>query len=95
MARQQQQQQAPLQLDSAAYGEATGWRRGEHLIDALPYIDPLTPDVKREVEALIEEEMRSSSKRPASRRCRTRLTTTTTPRPSSPARRCPSPSRAW
>lgn len=54
-----------MALDSAAYGDATGARRGEHLIDALPYVDPLPPDTKRAVEQLIEEEMRRSSKRPA------------------------------
>ncbi|KAI8466280.1 MAG: breast carcinoma amplified sequence 2 [Monoraphidium minutum] len=40
-------------------------RPGEDLVDALPYIDPLTPDIKKQVEALIEAEMRTSSKRPA------------------------------
>lgn len=55
----------PLALDYRAYGDAEGWRRGEHLIDALPYIDPLTPDIKKQVEKLIEEEMRASTKRPA------------------------------
>jgi pre-mRNA-splicing factor SPF27 len=65
MAAHSGQQQQPLALDSAAYGQASGWRKGEDLIDALPYIDPLTPDIKKQVEALIEEEMRSSAKRPA------------------------------
>jgi pre-mRNA-splicing factor SPF27 len=60
-------QQKPLALPSAGYAGATGpsWRSGEELIDALPYIDPLAPDVKRQVESLIEEEMRRSTKRPA------------------------------
>lgn len=40
-------------------------RPGEDLVDALPYIDPLTPDIKKQVEALIEAEMRNSTKRPA------------------------------
>jgi hypothetical protein len=40
-------------------------RPGEELIDALPYIDPLTPDIKKQVESLIEAEMRNSTKRPA------------------------------
>jgi len=55
----------PLALDYAAFGQAGGARRGEDLIDALPYVDPLPPDTKRSVEQLIEEEMRRSSKRPA------------------------------
>jgi pre-mRNA-splicing factor SPF27 len=37
----------------------------QELIDALAYIDPLTPDVKQQVDKLIEEEMRRSSRRPA------------------------------
>ncbi|GFH06271.1 uncharacterized protein HaLaN_00875 [Haematococcus lacustris] len=32
----------------AAYGQAQGWRRGEDLIDALPYIDGLTPEFKQQ-----------------------------------------------
>ncbi|KAI3428653.1 hypothetical protein D9Q98_007476 [Chlorella vulgaris] len=42
-----------------------GWRRNQHLVDSLPYIDSLTPAEKRAVDQLIEEEMRSSSKRPS------------------------------
>lgn len=34
-------------------------------MDALPYIDGLTPDVKKQVDALIEEELKRSTKRPA------------------------------
>ncbi len=45
---------APLALDY-------GWRKHEDLIDALPYVDPLTPEDKRTVEKLIEEEVRYSS----------------------------------
>lgn len=57
---------APLQLEYHGKAAATGhWRRGQELIDSLPYIDPLTPDVKATVDGLIEEEMRSSTKRPA------------------------------
>jgi pre-mRNA-splicing factor SPF27 len=37
----------------------------QELIDALAYIDPLTPDVKQQVDKLIEEEMRRSTRRPA------------------------------
>lgn len=40
---------APLALEFAAHGQAQGWRRGEDLIDALPYIDALPPDAKRQV----------------------------------------------
>ena len=59
-------QQPQLALAYHAHGEgATGWRKGEHLIDALPYIDPLTPDIKKQVERLVEEEMRASTKWPA------------------------------
>ncbi len=39
---------APLALDSCAYGQSLGWRRGEDLIDALPYIDALTPEIKNQ-----------------------------------------------
>ena len=55
-----------LLLDSAAHGSSTGWRKGEDLIDALPYVDVLHPDVKRQVDVMIEEEMRTgSTMRPA------------------------------
>lgn len=54
----------PLALDVAAHGEATGWRKGEHLIDALAYIDPLSQEEKAAVDALIMEELKSSTKRP-------------------------------
>lgn len=46
--------QAPLAL-------GYGWRKNEDLIDALPYVDPLTPEDKRAVEKLIEEEVVSMS----------------------------------
>jgi pre-mRNA-splicing factor SPF27 len=49
-------QQPPLLLDSRAAASE---------LDALPYIDPLTPEIKKQVEALIEAEMRQSTKRPA------------------------------
>jgi pre-mRNA-splicing factor SPF27 len=42
-----------------------GSSTSDDLIDALPYLDPLTPEMKREVEGLIEAEMRASTKRPA------------------------------
>ena len=47
-----------LALDSAPHGEAAGWRRGEHLVDALAYIDPLDDHDKAVVNALLEEEVR-------------------------------------
>mmetsp|Transcript_34726 Transcript_34726/g.98403 ORF Transcript_34726/g.98403 Transcript_34726/m.98403 type:complete len:249 (+) Transcript_34726:209-955(+) len=53
--------QQPLAID---YGQASGWRKHGDLIDALPYVDPLTPEDKRYVDKLVEEEMRRSSKRP-------------------------------
>lgn len=47
----------PLALDSAPAGQAAGWRKGEHLIDALPYVDRLTPEEKINVDRLIQEEV--------------------------------------
>ncbi len=44
----------PLLLEATAASEATGWRRGQDLIDALPYIDTLNDRQKKEVEALLE-----------------------------------------
>jgi pre-mRNA-splicing factor SPF27 len=38
-----------------------GWRRNQHLVDSLPYIDSLTPAEKRAVDQLIEEEVRCAS----------------------------------
>jgi pre-mRNA-splicing factor SPF27 len=55
----------PLQLTNFAHGQGTGWRKGQHLIDALPYVDDLSAKEKQQVDALIEDEMRRSSKRPA------------------------------
>ncbi|EIE27254.1 breast carcinoma amplified sequence 2 [Coccomyxa subellipsoidea C-169] len=54
----------PLALDVAPHGEATGWRKDEHLIDALAYIDPLSQEEKTKVDALIMEELKNSVKRP-------------------------------
>ena len=56
---------APLALEFTAHGQSAGWRRGEDLIDALPYIDTLPPEAKKQVDALIEEELRRSTKKPA------------------------------
>lgn len=56
---------APLTLEYHGKATAQGhWRKGQELIDALAYIDPLTPDVKNQVDKLIEEEMRRSTLRP-------------------------------
>lgn len=52
---------APLALAATAYGEQTGWRKGQELIDALPYVDALTPEEKQAVDRLIEEEVRTRS----------------------------------
>lgn len=49
------------------HGKATAvghWRKNQELVDALAYIDPLTPDVKQQVDKMIEEEMRRSTLRP-------------------------------
>lgn len=51
-------QQQPLALEAEAFTEGKGWRRGQHLIDALPYVDSLTAEEKAHVDALIEEEVR-------------------------------------
>ncbi|KAK9806831.1 hypothetical protein WJX72_004086 [[Myrmecia] bisecta] len=55
----------PLALDSAPAGEAAGWRRGEELIDALPYTDALSAEEKQAVDQLIQEELKNSVKKPA------------------------------
>ena len=56
---------APLALDFKAHGQNSGWRKGEDLIDALPYIDPLSADVKRQVDALIDAEIKKGTKQPS------------------------------
>ena len=48
---------APLALDSAAFGEAVGLRRGEGIVDSLAYIDTITTDEQRHAESLIKEEV--------------------------------------
>lgn len=53
-----------LALADTAFDEATGWRKGQHLIDALPYIDTPTPELRKQVDELIAEEMKRSTKRP-------------------------------
>lgn len=47
----------PLALDSAPAGQGAGWRKGQDLIDALPYVDRLTPEEKQRVDKLIQEEV--------------------------------------
>jgi hypothetical protein len=47
----------PLALASEAVAEQTGWRRGEDLIDSLPYIDGLETGEKEAVMRLVEEEV--------------------------------------
>ena len=46
-----------LALDSAAYGEAPGLRRGENIIDSLAYIDTISDAEKLAAENLIKEEV--------------------------------------
>ena len=58
-------QAAPLALTDAAHTEQKGWRRGQHLVDSLPYVDSLTPTEKAAADKLIEEEVRSPARRPA------------------------------
>ena len=53
----------PLLLDQAPYGQASGWRRREDLVDALPYIDTLTPEMKKEVDKLIHEEVQQKMRK--------------------------------
>ncbi|GLC36044.1 hypothetical protein PLESTB_000531900 [Pleodorina starrii] len=55
----------PLALDYTAHGAAKGWRANEHLIDALPYVDHVPPELRPHVDALIEEEKRKSTKLPS------------------------------
>ncbi|KAG2431352.1 hypothetical protein HYH02_013342 [Chlamydomonas schloesseri] len=57
--------QATLALEFTAHGAAKGWRANEHLVDALPYVDSVPPELKPHVEALIEEEKRKSIKLPS------------------------------
>ena len=52
----------PLALDSAPHGEATGWRRNEELIDALAYVDSLSPVERAAVDKLIAEEVKLFSR---------------------------------
>uniref|UniRef100_A0A7R9VI47 Pre-mRNA-splicing factor SPF27 n=1 Tax=Chlamydomonas euryale TaxID=1486919 RepID=A0A7R9VI47_9CHLO len=59
---------APKVLAIEGAGGSSGfsaWRKDEHLVDALPYVDGLTPQAKRIVDELIDAEVRRSTKRPA------------------------------
>lgn len=47
-----------LAIESAPLGEQTGWRSGQDLIDALPYIDTLSVEMKDEVDRLVNEEVK-------------------------------------
>lgn len=49
----------PLLLEATAASEATGWRRNQHLINAMPYIDTLNDQQKQEVGAMLEHEVHS------------------------------------
>lgn len=49
---------APLALPAEAFGEETGWRRRQHLVDALPYVDHITDEEREAAEKLIKEEVR-------------------------------------
>lgn len=49
----------PLLLSNGQ--EEKGWRRGQHLIDSLAYVDPLSPQEKARVTALVEEEVRATA----------------------------------
>lgn len=46
-----------LALQSAEQFEK-GWRRGQRLIDSLPYVDDVTEDEKNNIQRMIQEEVR-------------------------------------
>lgn len=62
------QSQQPLALTDVAHSEQKGWRRNQHLVDSLPYVDGLTPAEKQAVDKLIEEEVRPHCAASCSRR---------------------------
>jgi pre-mRNA-splicing factor SPF27 len=47
----------PLALTDVAHGEQKGWRRNQHLVDSLPYVDAISDAEKKAVVKLIEEEV--------------------------------------
>eukprot|EP00890_Picochlorum_soloecismus_P006483 jgi/Picsp_1/6836/NSC_04173-R1_breast carcinoma amplified sequence 2 len=51
-----------LALTLGSHAEQTGWRRNQDVIDALPYVDDVTPEQKKEIQDMIEEEMRNMNK---------------------------------
>lgn len=53
---------SPMAIDNAAHGEQSGWRAREDLVDALPYIDTLSPEMKDEVDRLVQEEVMAECK---------------------------------
>ena len=57
-------QSEPLALTSQAHDDQKGRRRNQQFIDALPYVDEITPEERQVVDRLIHEELRSSRKRP-------------------------------
>lgn len=50
-------EQETLALQSAEQLEK-GWRRGQRLIDSLPYVDDVTEDEKINIQRMIQEEVR-------------------------------------
>jgi hypothetical protein len=50
-------EQERLALQSAEQFEK-GWRRGQRLIDSLPYVDDVTEDEKINIQRMIQEEVR-------------------------------------
>ncbi|KAL6779927.1 hypothetical protein ACKKBG_A14340 [Auxenochlorella protothecoides x Auxenochlorella symbiontica] len=57
--------QQPLAISDTAHGAEIGWRRGQDLITALPYVDALTAESRAAVERLVQEELARSDKTPA------------------------------
>lgn len=49
--------QQPLAISDTAHGAEIGWRRGQDLITALPYVDALTAESRAAVERLVQEEV--------------------------------------
>lgn len=63
-ARHAQGKQQPQQL-ALEYKDATGysaWRKGDELVDALPYNDVLPADIKSQIDAMLREECGRSTK---------------------------------